>query len=356
MNKYLIKIGLFFAFCIISVAIIACSDEFIASNLDEEIRINEDLGIVSDLSVKEGFRDSTIMRMIATLNPEEGLDISIDGAEVAVENSMKRILRFQVEWNIPSNVVDFEVRVNQKPVTQKNWHLSQFAQIEKDASSTSDKFIGSILVAPTPKILTARCTSCGDCKEKCPVDAISLESGKPIIDYDKCIECGECYRACKYDAVGGVFAGTTYYFGIRSINEDGEYSKEVYCSDESYKLRYVTISEVPDEYEGKVFKGCAGNCQFQGCFIPNPTSEFCKPFDGDFTKRIGDEIDTTLPSVCPVDAIYEEGMVGNDSNLVPIYIDKDKCINCGRCVGQCYVNGGWGAVTTEVIKVFSRLF
>ena len=39
-------------------------------------------------------------------------------------------------------------------------------------------------------------TCCGACVNACPVNAISLENGKPEIDYKKCIFCGKCVEVC----------------------------------------------------------------------------------------------------------------------------------------------------------------
>jgi ferredoxin len=43
-----------------------------------------------------------------------------------------------------------------------------------------------------------KCVGCEACMNACPVQAISMEGGKAIIDQTKCIQCGIC--------VGGNFA------------------------------------------------------------------------------------------------------------------------------------------------------
>lgn len=371
MNKYLVKIGLFFTFCIISVAIIACSDEFVISMMESEpVAINTDIGLVSDFVVKEGYTDSLTYYVSGIINPDfkdfKLLDENgNDQTDFAIENVMKRNLKFKVEWNAATDAATYEVRVNKNPITEKNWKLSPIAEFQKDSSSTGSKIVGDVIVKPRPEIKTGKCTGCGECKEKCPVDAITIENGKSVINYENCIECGECYRACEFDAVDGVFAGTAYYFAIRAVNDNDEYSDKIYCSPDAYKMRYSSLASIPDEakvidYGGKptqAYVGCAGNCRLEGCYIVFPTTEFCKPFDSPLPRGENDTIDP-LPSVCPVDAIYQYAATDSikESKSIPIYIDKDKCINCGRCVGQCYANGKQGAIVTEIIKIKSRFF
>ncbi len=40
------------------------------------------------------------------------------------------------------------------------------------------------------------CISCQKCKKNCPNDAIVMENGYPVIDYEKCTNCGVCREGC----------------------------------------------------------------------------------------------------------------------------------------------------------------
>lgn len=44
--------------------------------------------------------------------------------------------------------------------------------------------------------VTGSCDSCGLCSAACPVQALSIDNGKPVIDYSRCIFCGRCVEAC----------------------------------------------------------------------------------------------------------------------------------------------------------------
>jgi Pyruvate/2-oxoacid:ferredoxin oxidoreductase delta subunit len=46
------------------------------------------------------------------------------------------------------------------------------------------------------------CSGCGACAEICPVEAVTVEDGRPVIDLDWCIGCGVCVPECPGEAAG----------------------------------------------------------------------------------------------------------------------------------------------------------
>lgn len=48
----------------------------------------------------------------------------------------------------------------------------------------------------TMKINTEKCTGCGACMAVCPVEAITIEENKAVINWSLCMECGACVNAC----------------------------------------------------------------------------------------------------------------------------------------------------------------
>ena len=51
------------------------------------------------------------------------------------------------------------------------------------------------------KVDTQECTGCGICVDACPVEAISLNDDRAVIDEDECTECGVCVDECPNDAI-----------------------------------------------------------------------------------------------------------------------------------------------------------
>lgn len=52
------------------------------------------------------------------------------------------------------------------------------------------------------RLLTEHCYECGNCAQKCPVNAVRLEKVRediclPVIDTEKCINCGICSKVCQ---------------------------------------------------------------------------------------------------------------------------------------------------------------
>ena len=45
------------------------------------------------------------------------------------------------------------------------------------------------------------CTGCGECVTICPVEAVEMSDGVPVVDGEWCIGCGVCATVCPSDAV-----------------------------------------------------------------------------------------------------------------------------------------------------------
>jgi len=45
------------------------------------------------------------------------------------------------------------------------------------------------------------CTNCGVCEPECPVEAISEQGDKRVIDPELCTDCGACAEVCPVEAI-----------------------------------------------------------------------------------------------------------------------------------------------------------
>lgn len=55
-----------------------------------------------------------------------------------------------------------------------------------------------IIAAAKPRLTDIACIGCGDCREACPDDAVTLTTDmeRPVIDAARCLSCGRCVQAC----------------------------------------------------------------------------------------------------------------------------------------------------------------
>ena len=67
------------------------------------------------------------------------------------------------------------------------------------------------------------CIACGDCIERCQVDAITEgDDGMPLLDRDRCIGCGVCVIGCSSDSIELVPVSAEEWFEVPSSFEDWE--------------------------------------------------------------------------------------------------------------------------------------
>jgi Na+-translocating ferredoxin:NAD+ oxidoreductase subunit B len=53
----------------------------------------------------------------------------------------------------------------------------------------------------TPVVDTENCTACGECEERCPLDAIAVSEDAAAVNPDMCIGCGHCAAVCPVECI-----------------------------------------------------------------------------------------------------------------------------------------------------------
>lgn len=73
-------------------------------------------------------------------------------------------------------------------------------------------------------MITNMCMGCvaHPCNDICPKDAISMVSGKSVIDQSKCIKCGKCKAICPYDAISHQVRPCVSVCGVNAIKSDAK--------------------------------------------------------------------------------------------------------------------------------------
>ncbi len=63
------------------------------------------------------------------------------------------------------------------------------------SSETKEKAVQLFKETAKQLVRLSRCTGCGICEKACPVGAVSIKEGKPLVS-EACIRCGKCMESC----------------------------------------------------------------------------------------------------------------------------------------------------------------
>jgi len=219
---------------------------------------------------------------------------------------------FTLRWTEVADAQYYEIRASETPITTENWYEATVMTTVLAPADTANVFV-RVEVQEEP------CIGCGLCEQVCPMDAIVVQGGVAIIDYDLCTACGQCMDVCPVDAITGTRYAKNYFFGIRAFFSEENPSADIAVSADAWRLIYYN-----NHYT----------------FNPNPSNNcgLCTAGDESACYIITDYADGTdvfCGYGCPVDAIWQDTQpVGPRRDM--IYIDYDECISCGQCMFECW--------------------
>jgi ferredoxin len=225
---------------------------------------------------------------------------------------------FTLHWSEVADAAYYEIRASEVPITVENWEDAIPMEVIP-APADSGLAFNVIEVLPEP------CIGCGLCEAECPNDAITVQGGVAVIDYDRCTSCGLCQDVCPVDAITGTRNGKEYYFGIRAFYGADQPAEEIAVTDGAFSIVFFNSLFA---YWQPPAKNC-GLCQ------PGEDSLGC--FGGcHIMEDWADEERTVFTGTgCPFDAIWQD-TVGAGPRDYMVYIDYDLCQNCGKCFVECW--------------------
>lgn len=217
---------------------------------------------------------------------------------------------FTLRWTEVDNAQYYEIRASETPITTENWYEATVMTTVQAPVDTAHVFV-RVDVQEEP------CIGCGLCEQVCPMDAIVVQGGIAVIDYDLCTACGQCMDVCPVDAITGTRYATNYFFGIRAFFSEENPSADIAVSADAWRLIYYN-----NYYT----------------FIPTNSCGLCTAGDESACYIITDYADGTdvfCGFGCPVDAVWQDTLpIGSITDMV--YIDYDECISCGQCMFECW--------------------
>jgi dissimilatory sulfite reductase (desulfoviridin) alpha/beta subunit len=104
------------------------------------------------------------------------------------------------------NLLDFLKKEVKGPLKYHHEFRITLADCPNACSQPQIKDIG-IIGACVPEITQIPCSLCEACMDACREQAVSLETGMPMIQFERCLSCGKCIEVCPTGTLGAGVKG-----------------------------------------------------------------------------------------------------------------------------------------------------
>ncbi len=172
------------------------------------------------------------------------------------------------------------------------------------------------------KVNPDKCIGCRQCIAVCPVDAISIQKGKAVIDMEKCNLCGECVKVCPVKAI------KEYKVQSPKIEEEQDSSAtDTDTSQISSSPQITLVIEPKPDTTKTVLQDSIAEEQARATesdTVEEETEPEKKTAIVDIKKCIGCGL---CLRTCPNDAI--------ELKRGKAIIDPEKCTGSGECIKRC---------------------
>lgn len=184
-----------------------------------------------------GVHSSVALKEAGALLRKKGRK-SISGVKIAASHSLTKKFDFSINENKPG---DDEIQVIEGMVDRVFETAGKDFDEIKDVSNSfsyisfgenllysiiSEKMFHKIMFGER-EFIYSKCTGCGLCAKRCPMQIIELKNKKPVINEisaAKCCYCAECYNRCKFDAISWDLSKSKKY--LSHMNSKGKFESQ----------------------------------------------------------------------------------------------------------------------------------
>ncbi len=137
-----------------------------------------------------GILDGDVSDMLAAIGFAKEMGKGIYAMKALAGGHLIKQAETAIQWVLKQQSID-SIAVGMQSLNEVNYNCKIFN------NETIDPSLAAKVSQKQRRLLVEDwCQGCGCCVQHCPMQAISLISGKAVVDVDKCVLCGYCGAYC----------------------------------------------------------------------------------------------------------------------------------------------------------------